>query len=268
MILDSCVPKEPLAETTCTATASSELMALQLQLASSNCQDRCISTGWENHTQVFPRHKCLHPDFLRTSALPVCHWWLFSSSIPRDTAIHARQTRSNDLSDEKEMWRAERDGVHLLFFVLVISNQGLKHVKQVNGGPNHKMALPLFQSPIQVFLGELAHWRERERERGETHYQCQEQETREDSREYNPNPLQKPTIPSPPSARTRSGEHPRGKKQEGEKEAQKDQLTKQKGGIFVSPRHRRSQTKARSSGPSQAYSSRDFFDLRLRFFFL
>jgi hypothetical protein len=62
----------------------------------------------------------------------------------------------------------------------------------------------------------------REREREETHYQCQEQETREDSREYNPNPLQKPTIPSPPSARTRSGEHPRGKKQEGKKEAQKD----------------------------------------------
>jgi len=51
------------------------------------------------------------------------------------------------------------------FFVLVISSQGLRHAMEVNGGPIHKMALLLFQSPIQVFgLWGIGTGEERERQ--------------------------------------------------------------------------------------------------------
>ena len=93
----------------------------------------------------------------------------------------AGQTRAT-IYQTKRRWgdveRAERDGIHpklFFFWVLVIFSQGLRHCIEVNGGPIHKMALLLFQSPIQVF-GELAQGRRegqclREREReGETHH--------------------------------------------------------------------------------------------------
>ena len=132
---------------------------------------------------------------------------------------------------------------------------------QVTGGLNHKMGQLLFQSPIQVF-GELTQGKERdrhtglerERERGETHYQCQEQEIREDSRESNPNPLQKPTKHPPLSARTRTREHPRKKRRPGR--------PRKKVLASLCPRYTPiTKLNPSSSNPSREQSKQDFFDL-------
>lgn len=78
----------------------------------------------------------------------------------RQTRATICQTKRRDGEDVES--RKRRHPSKTKKIVLVISNQGLKHAMEVNGGPSHKMALLLFQSPIQVF-GELAQGR-RERQ--------------------------------------------------------------------------------------------------------
>jgi serine/threonine-protein phosphatase PP1 catalytic subunit len=58
-----------------------------------------------------------------------------------------------------------------------------------------------------------------------------------------------------------------GKKIGEKKEAQRDQLTKQKGSIFVSPRHRRSQTKSPLLWSIPSVEQRRFLRSVLAFFF-